>query len=148
MKPFRNGINVYSPFSSVKMWKVKVLVAQSCLPLCNCMDYSPPGSSVCGILQTRILEWVAISFSSRSSWPREGSQISCIGSRFFTLWATYYMLSKWWLLFSDQIIKKQISFKSIRRNWDNFIGLGQLSGSSHTPELFESQIWNLKEMKI
>ena len=50
--------------------KVKVLVAQSCLTLCDLMSYSPPGSSVHGILQSRILEWVAISFSRRSSQPR------------------------------------------------------------------------------
>ena len=43
--------------------KMKVLVAQSCPTLCNCMDCSPSGSSVHGILQTRILEWVAIPFS-------------------------------------------------------------------------------------
>ena len=43
--------------------KVKVLAAQLCLTLCDPMDCSPPGSSVHGILQTRILEWVAISFS-------------------------------------------------------------------------------------
>ena len=42
--------------------KVKVLVIQSCLTLCDPMDCSPPGSSVRGILQARILEWVAISF--------------------------------------------------------------------------------------
>ena len=41
----------------------KVLVAQLCLTLCDLMDYSPAGSSVHGILQARILEWVAISFS-------------------------------------------------------------------------------------
>ena len=45
-------------------------VAQSCPTLCNPMDYSPPGSSVHGILQARILEWVAISFSRGSSEPR------------------------------------------------------------------------------
>ena len=45
-------------------------VAQSCPTLCNPMDYSLPGSSVHGILQARILEWVAISFSRGSSWPR------------------------------------------------------------------------------
>ena len=39
------------------------LVAKSCLTLCDPMDCSPPGSSICGILQVRILEWVAISFS-------------------------------------------------------------------------------------
>ena len=45
------------------MVKVKVLVAQSCLILCNSMDCSPPVSSVHGILQVRVLEWVAIPFS-------------------------------------------------------------------------------------
>ena len=43
-----------------------VIVAQSCLTLCNPMDGSPPGSSVHGILQARLLEWVAVSFSSIS----------------------------------------------------------------------------------
>ena len=45
-------------------------VTQSCPTLCNPMDCRPPGSSVRGILQTRILEWVAISFSWLSSQPR------------------------------------------------------------------------------
>ena len=49
---------------------VSVLVAQSCLTLCNPTDSSPPGSSVHGILQARILEWVTISFSRGSSQPR------------------------------------------------------------------------------
>ena len=47
--------------------KVKVLVTQLCPTLCNPRDYNPPGSSVRGILQTGILEWVAIPFSRRSS---------------------------------------------------------------------------------
>ena len=47
--------------------KVKVLVTQPCLTLCDPMDYSPPGSSVHGILQARIWEWVAISSSKGSS---------------------------------------------------------------------------------
>ena len=63
-----------------------VRVAQSCLTLCNPMDWSPPGSSVHGILQTRILEWVAISFSRGSSQLREQAQVSCIAGRFFTVW--------------------------------------------------------------
>ena len=46
---------------------LKVLVAQSCLTLCDHVDYSPPGSSVHGILQARILVWVAIPFSRVSS---------------------------------------------------------------------------------
>ena len=52
------------------------------------MDYSPPGSSVHGTLQARILEWVAIPFSRASSWPRDRTQVSCIAGRFFTVWAT------------------------------------------------------------
>ena len=49
---------------------------------------SPPGSSVHGILQARILEWVAISFSRGSSWPRDQTQVSHIAGRRFNLWAT------------------------------------------------------------
>ena len=52
----------------------------SVLPtLCDPMDCSPPGSSVHGILQARILEWVAISFSRGSSWLRDQIRVSCIG---------------------------------------------------------------------
>ena len=51
--------------------KVKVLVAQSCLTLWNSVDCSLPASSVCGILQARIVEWVAIPFSRGSYWPRD-----------------------------------------------------------------------------
>ena len=51
--------------------------AQSCLPLCDPMDCSLPGSSICGILQARILEWVAISSSRESSLPRDRTHVSC-----------------------------------------------------------------------
>ena len=51
--------------------KVKVLLAQSCLTLCDPMDYSLPGSSIDGVLQARILEWVALPFSRGSSQPRD-----------------------------------------------------------------------------
>ena len=66
---------------------MKCLVTQSCLTLCNRMDCSPSGSSVHGILQARILEWVAIPFSRRSSWPREQIWVSCLAGRLFTIWA-------------------------------------------------------------
>ena len=56
--------------------KVEVLVPQSCLTLCDLMDYSPPDSSVRGILQARILEWIAIPFSRESFWPRGWTQVS------------------------------------------------------------------------
>ena len=54
---------------------------------CNPMDGGLRGSSIHGILQARILEWVVISFSRGSSQPRIQTRVSCIGSRFFTNWA-------------------------------------------------------------
>ena len=52
--------------------------AQSCPALCDPVDYSPPGAFVLGIIQTRILQWVAISSSRESSSPRDGTCISCL----------------------------------------------------------------------
>ena len=63
------------------MKEKKVLVAQSCPTLCDSMDCSPPGSFVHGILQARILGWLAISFSRGSSRPRDQTQASCIAGR-------------------------------------------------------------------
>ena len=61
---------------------------QSCPTLCDPMACSLPGSSVPGIFQARGLEWVAISFSRGSSWPRDWTQVSHIAGRRFTIWAT------------------------------------------------------------
>ena len=70
------------------VWEVKVLVAQSCPTLYDPMDHSPPDSSVHGMSQVRILEWVAI-FSSRGSfWPRDRTHVPCIAGRFFIVWDT------------------------------------------------------------
>jgi len=66
------------------------LVAQCCPTLCECLDSSPLGSSVHGIFQATILDWVAISSFRGSSWPRDQTRISCvscIAGRFFTPWA-------------------------------------------------------------
>ena len=63
-------------------------VAQSCLTLCDPMDCSPPGSSVHGISQARILEWGAIAFSRGFSRPRDRTQVSGIAGRHLTVWAT------------------------------------------------------------
>ena len=57
------------------------LVAQSCLTLCEPVDCSPPGSSVHGISQARILEWVAISSCRGSSRPSDPTHVSCTGRR-------------------------------------------------------------------
>ena len=67
------------------LWESQI--AQLCLTLSDPMDYSPPGSSIHGILQVRILEWVAIPFSMGASWPRNQTQVSCIIGRVFTIWA-------------------------------------------------------------
>ena len=61
-----------------------VLVTQSCSTLCDPMDCSPPGFSVHGIFQARILECIAIPFSRGSSGPRDRTRVSCIASRFLT----------------------------------------------------------------
>ena len=66
---------------------VKVKVAQSCLTLCDPIDYT-----VHGILQARILEWVAFRFSRGSSQPTDWTQVSCIAGRFFTNWAVRKVL--------------------------------------------------------
>ena len=62
-----------------QVWVSEVKVARSCLTLCDAMDYT-----VHGILQARMLEWVAFPFSRASSQPRDQTQVSCIAGRFFT----------------------------------------------------------------
>ena len=83
-------------------------IAQLCPTLCDPMDCSLPGSSVHGIFQAIVLEWIAISFSSSSSQPRDRTWVSHIVDRGFTVWAirevpymtnpqthsNYY--SQWW----------------------------------------------------
>ena len=63
-------------------------VTQSCPTLCDPMDCSLLGSSVHGIFQARVLDWVAISFSRGPSWPRDRTPVSRTVGRRFTVWAT------------------------------------------------------------
>ena len=65
--------------------RVKMSVTQLCPTLCDSMDYSLPASSVRGILQARILEWVAIPFTRGCSPPRDQTQVFHIAGRFLTL---------------------------------------------------------------
>ena len=95
-------IHSFLSFSAPSPWIKKLLVtffpeylevkwsevSQSCPTFCDPMDCSLPGSSVYGIFQARVLEWVAISFSRGSSWPRDRTRISRIVGRCFTVWAT------------------------------------------------------------
>ena len=60
-------------------------VLQLCPTFCDPMDCSPPGSSVPGILQARLLEWIAMPSSRGSSRPRDGSWVCCIAGGFFTV---------------------------------------------------------------
>ena len=75
-----------------------VLVAQSCLTLCDSMGCSPPGSSVHGILQTRILKWMALPFSRGSSQPRDWIWVSRTAGRFLTIWTIWEALRLPWKL--------------------------------------------------
>ena len=65
-----------------------LLVTQCCLTLCDPMDCSLPVSSVYGILQARILEWIASSSPGESSWPRDQARVSYIADSYFTTWTT------------------------------------------------------------
>ena len=83
-------------------------VAQSCPPLFDTMDCSPPGSSVHGILQARILQRVAMPSSRESSQPRDPTRVSCIAGRFFNNWATTEAHTYAYLwLFSLSAVKKK-----------------------------------------
>ena len=109
----------YQKVCCFKLWR-EVKVAQLCLTLCNPMDCSLPGSSVNGILQARILEWVAVPFSRGSSQPRDqtrvshiaggslpseppgklkttgvGGQVSSTAGKFFTIWTTREAQEYW-----------------------------------------------------
>ena len=76
---------IFTTWIAVKGLKVKVLVTQSCPTLCDPMDCSPPGSSVPGILQARILEWVASPFSRGYSQPRIEPRSSHVAGGFFII---------------------------------------------------------------
>ena len=75
---------IYAIYKNERKCK-KVLVAQSCPTLCDPMDYSSPGSSVHGIFQAGILEWVTVPFSRGSSQSRDQTQVSHIAARFLTV---------------------------------------------------------------
>ena len=61
---------------------------QSCPTICDPMDCSPPGSAVHGILQARILDWIAMPSSRGSFQPRDQSQVFRVAGTFCTIWAT------------------------------------------------------------
>ena len=94
----------------------------SCIWLCEPMDCSLPGSSVCGILQARVLEWVAISFSRGSSWLRNRTQVSSTAGRCLTIWATREALAP----IGPVQIKIKQKFREIKRLWSQDLSWGHL----------------------
>ena len=87
----------------------------SCVSLCNPVDWSPPGSSIHGILQARTVEWVAISFSRGTSRPRDRTQVSCIAGGFFTTASPGSPLrlgSSWSHIILPLAVISYLSFKS------------------------------------
>ena len=74
------GIRIFLAFKILSLMTgrfQRYIVCKYRVRLCNLMHHGPPGSSVHGILQARVLEWVAISFSRGSSWPRDQTYVSC-----------------------------------------------------------------------
>ena len=88
-------------------WEVKLL---SHVAFCNPMDCTLPGSSIHGILQARVLEWLAISFSRGSSWPRDRTQVPHVAGRHFTLWATREVCQIQWKF--NYLTKDVLEWKS------------------------------------
>ena len=120
---------------------MKVKVTQSCPTLCNSMNYSLPGSSVLGLLQARILEWVAIPFSRGSSLPRDLPRVSWFAGRSFTVWATREAPS----LFLPLLIcfaNSRISYKWTH-TWDTLLlFFGMASFTQHNYFLFFIAEWH------
>ena len=111
---------------------------QLCLTLCNPMDCSPPGSSVLGILQTRILEWVAMPSSRGSSQPRDltcVSYVSCISRR--VLYHQHHLGSpifKYSLKVLAQFVIKQVD--TCRKYTELFSFTNHSSFPSLSPQMF------------
>ena len=121
---------------------IVVLVAQSCPTLCDPTECSLPGSSVHGILQARILEWVAIPFSRVSSWPRDQTQVSCIAGRFFTTWAIgkseecFMELASSW----EPVTLETLPWESSRSN--SLLSFGCKRQTFHVMQGVQSVEWN------
>ena len=112
---------------------MKVLVDQSCPTLFDPMDYSLPGSSVHGILQARILEWVAIPFSRGSSQLRDRTWVFCTAGRFFTIRATREATYTYTYTFvpaqiSSGKIYKKLEIVVASRKKAFFLGGGRVEG--------------------
>ena len=108
--------NCYLAIKKSKMWTYAkycthaAKLLQSCPTLFNPMDCCPPGSSVHRILQARILEWVAMPSSSRSSRPRDRTPVSCI---FCYLPVVFYNSRKVWKSYTFSVFKCPAAFLAL-----------------------------------
>ena len=98
------------------------------------MDCHPPGSSVPGIIPGRTPEWVAVSFSRGSSWPRGPTSISYISRQILYHWATWEDLKKW--TYRETIAS--FTWQVCRTEWD--LLFGSCSWDSSTQDSLESRI--------
>ena len=92
--PIISGCLPFKIFLCIKQCLKWSEVTQSCPTLCDPMDCSLSGSTVHGVFQAIVLEWIAISFSRGSSHPRGWTRVSRIVDRHFTIWATWQVLTK------------------------------------------------------
>ena len=98
------------------LW-LPVLHWEVCVQLCNPLDGSLPGSSVHGILQARILEWVAIPFSRGSSQPRDWTLVFCIAGSFFMVWAAMHPTLRNPEPFCFQNLCRKVYFPPLEAFW-------------------------------
>ena len=87
------------PYRAEILGLIVIIQLLSCVQLCNPMDCSPPGSFVHGISQARILEWVVISFSKGSFWPRDQTHVCCLGRQILYHWAAKEVLALIWIFY-------------------------------------------------
>ena len=113
---------------------------QSRPTLCDPTDCSLPGSSVHGILQAGILEWVAMPSSRGFSQPREQIQVSCIAGRFFTIWATREAQNRHIFPYLGNITASQLIKYNFRIMLTQFFFF-------HVIALFPKQTWIFKHLK-
>ena len=118
------------------MHAVLCLVMQSCLTLCDPMDCSPPGSSVCGILQEGILEWAAMPSSRGSSRPRDGTQVSHIAGIFFTGWATREACQQQYV-YVKRMVNARLCMVAIRKDF-SLMDFGDMKNGVHIRFLITS----------
>jgi len=124
---------------------VCVLVTQSCLILYDPMDCSSPGFSVHGILQARILEWVAVLFSRGLLQPRDRTQVSCIAGRFFTIWASREALYAEYIMQNAVLDESQAGIKIVGRNINNFKYTADTTLMAESEEELKSFLIKVKE---